>query len=131
MIAQCHLEDLKVFLVHWWNFSTWKEHHQLPLKLGQIYSKHLYEYVQLIMYGWGYGSVVEHLTADQEFPSSNLGAPSCFYFFVWSVSGLVEDRWCLRVKSLYWRFQIVITVIMSLLLITIYYLVNRTFYINT
>ena len=25
--------------------------------------------------GWGYSSVVEHLTADQEVPSSNLGAP--------------------------------------------------------
>ena len=24
---------------------------------------------------WGYSSVVEHLTADQEVPSSNLGAP--------------------------------------------------------
>ena len=27
---------------------------------------------------WGYSSVVEHLTADQEVPSSNLGAPSLY-----------------------------------------------------
>ena len=26
--------------------------------------------------GWGYSSVVEHLTADQEVPGSNPGAPS-------------------------------------------------------
>ena len=31
--------------------------------------------------GWGYSSVVEHLTADQEVPSSNLGAPLLFIVF--------------------------------------------------
>ena len=31
--------------------------------------------VKVEVYEWGYSSVVEHLTADQEVPSSNLGAP--------------------------------------------------------
>ena len=30
--------------------------------------------------GRGYSSVVEHLTADQEVPGSNPGAPSCVVF---------------------------------------------------
>ena len=37
----------------------------------------------LVTYGiisvMGHSSVVEHLTADQEVPSSNLGAPLFFY----------------------------------------------------
>ena len=32
---------------------------------------------QLDSCGWGYSSVVEHLTADQEVPGSNPGAPCC------------------------------------------------------
>ena len=31
--------------------------------------------------GWGYSSGVEHLTADQEVPGSNPGAPCLFFFF--------------------------------------------------
>ena len=30
----------------------------------------------MLCFLWGYSSVVEHLTADQEVPSSTLGAPS-------------------------------------------------------
>ena len=30
---------------------------------------------------WGYSSVVEHLTADQEVPGSNPGAPFLLFFF--------------------------------------------------
>ena len=35
-------------------------------------------YFGVVRCEWGYSSVVEHLTADQEVPSSNLGAPLCF-----------------------------------------------------
>ena len=37
-------------------------------------------YFRVVRCEWGYSSVVEHLTADQEVPSSNLGAPLFFLF---------------------------------------------------
>ena len=39
-------------------------------------------YFGVMRYEWGYSSVVEHLTADQEVPSSNLGTPLCFLFMI-------------------------------------------------
>ena len=40
--------------------------------------------------GWGYSSGVEHLTADQEVPGSNPGAPCAlllYFFFFFNPSG--------------------------------------------
>ena len=51
------------------------------------------EHVSLNM--WGYSSVVEHLTADQEVPGSNPGAPSGF--------GRLGISSCLFVLILYGR----------------------------
>ena len=39
-------------------------------------------YFGVVICEWGYSSVVEHLTADQEVPSSNLGAPLRFLFMI-------------------------------------------------
>ena len=38
----------------------------------------------------GYSSVVEHLTADQEVPGSNPGAP-CFFFLLFFLAVSLKD----------------------------------------
>ena len=43
-------------------------------------------FMQSTLLMWGYSSVVEHLTADQEVPSSNLGAPFLLFFSFYMVT---------------------------------------------
>ena len=61
----------------------WKVHMSDVSRQGvamQVLSAH-----ETLTNRWGYSSGVEHLTADQEVPGSNPGAPSIFCYHKWEL----------------------------------------------
>ena len=71
--------------------------------------RYLYRLLLLVDVRWGHSSVVEHLTADQEVPGSNLGAPSFFSIFFFHLAPIFCFRAgfvliCIYFMLFGWRF---------------------------
>ena len=72
-------------LVQWWLiiFMILLGSGTFPLSQGHMISSNFILALIYIANGRGYSSAVEHLTADQEVPSSNLGAPCNCISLLW------------------------------------------------
>ena len=58
---------------------------------------------ETLMYRWGYSSGVEHLTADQEVPGSNPGAP--YHKVVFTPGDITNSQSCFFHSLQAWELQ--------------------------